>query len=146
MKLKIKKLREDAVMPRYATDGAAGMDLCAALDEPVTIAPGQRVRIPTGIAIALPSKETVAVLCARSGLAHRCGLTLSNCVGIIDSDYRGEILVSLINQSGEPCTVSPGERFCQMLILPVLQPEIEQADTLDDTERGAGGFGSTGLS
>lgn len=144
--LKLKKLRPDAVVPAYATDGSAGMDLCAALDAPVVIAPGERVRIPTGLAIALPDAGWVAVICARSGLAHREGLTLSNCIGVIDSDYRGELLVSLINQSREPRTVTPGERFCQMLLLPVYTPKIELVDELDDTARGAGGFGSTGLS
>ena len=144
MELKIKRVHPDAVLPRRATDGSAGMDLCARLSEPLTVAAGERVCIPTGIAVGLPSPETVALIFARSGLAVRHGLTLSNCVGVIDSDYTGEIQVGLINQSAEPYTVQPGERIAQMVIAPVLLPTVREVEELTETARGAGGFGSTG--
>ena len=142
--LKIKKLRENARVPFRATGGSAGMDLYACIDEPVTIAPHEIKLIPTGIAIALESADYVAYLFARSGLAIKHGIAPANCVGVIDSDYRGEVCVGLVNQTNEPFTVEPEERIAQMVISPVILPEIEVADTLDDTERGAGGFGSTG--
>lgn len=144
MQLKIKKVRENATIPVRATDGSAGMDLHAWLEQPLTVAPGERVRIPTGIAIGLPSADTVALIFARSGLAVKHGLTLSNCVGVIDSDYTGEIQVGLINQSDTAYTVQPNERIAQMVVMPVLLPTIVETDTLEETARGAGGFGSTG--
>lgn len=144
LQLKIKKVRENAILPVRATDGSAGMDLHAWLEEPLTVAPGERVRIPTGIAIGLPSAETVALVFARSGLAIKHGLTLSNCVGVIDSDYTGELQVGMINQGTESYTVQPDERIAQLVILPVLTPELVETDTLEETARGAGGFGSTG--
>ncbi len=144
MELKVKRLHPDAVIPTRATDGSAGMDLHAVLGEPLTVAAGERVRIPTGIAIGLPSPETVALVFARSGLAVKHGLTLSNCVGVIDSDYTGEIQVGMINQSDTPYTVQPGERIAQLVIMPVLQPTVVETDTLEKTARGDGGFGSTG--
>lgn len=144
MQLKIKKLDPRAVLPTRGTAGSAGMDLRALLDEPVCVPAGGRVTIPTGIAIGLPSAETVGLVYARSGLAVKHGLTLSNCVGVIDSDYTGEIRVGLINQSDAAYTIQPGERIAQLVIAPVLLPEIEEAEELDRTERGAGGFGSTG--
>lgn len=142
--LKIKKVRENAMIPVRATDGSAGMDLHAWLEEPLTVQPGERVRIPTGIAIGLPSPETVALIFARSGLAIKHGLTLSNCVGVIDSDYTGEVQVGMINQGDAAYTVQPGERIAQMVIMPVLLPDIVETDELDKTARGEGGFGSTG--
>ena len=144
MELKIKRLHPDAVIPQRATDGSAGMDLYAVLKEPLTVAAGERVRIPTGIAIGLPSPETVALVFARSGLAVKHGLTLSNCVGVIDSDYTGEIQVGIINQSDTAYTVQPGERIAQLVITPVLQPTVVETDTLEKTARGDGGFGSPG--
>ena len=144
MELKIKRLHPDAVIPQRATDGSAGMDLYAVLKEPLTVAAGERVRIPTGIAIGLPSPETVALVFARSRLAVKHGLTLSNCVGVIDSDYTGEIQVGIINQSDTAYTVQPGERIAQLVITPVLQPTVVETDTLEKTARGDGGFGSTG--
>ncbi len=144
MELKVKRLHPDAVIPQRATDGSAGMDLYAVLKEPLTVAAGERVRIPTGIAIGLPSPETVALVFARSGLAVKHGLTLSNCVGVIDSDYTGEIQVGIINQSDTAYTVQPGERIAQLVIMPVLQPTVVETDTLEKTARGDGGFGSTG--
>ena len=144
MILKIKKLKCNAVIPKAATGGSAGMDLCACIDENIVIKPGERVLVPTGIAIALPDNSYVAYIYARSGLAIKSGITLSNCVGVVDSDYRGEVKVGLINHSDKEYTVSNGDRIAQMVIAPVIVPEIEEADELDETERNAGGFGSTG--
>lgn len=142
--LKIKKLRENARVPFRATAGSAGMDLYACIDKAITIAPHDIKLIPTGIAIALESAEYVAYLYARSGLAIKHGIAPANCVGVIDSDYRGEVCVGLINQTTEPFVIEPNERIAQMVISPVILPEIEVVDELDDTDRGAGGFGSTG--
>lgn len=142
--LKIKKLRKNAKIPYRATPGSAGMDLYACLDEAVTIEPGERAMIPTGIAIALESPAYCAFLYARSGLAVKYGIAPANCVGVIDSDYRGEVCAVLQNYSREPFTVLNGERIAQLVIAPVELPEIEVVDELDDTARGTGGFGSTG--
>jgi len=142
--LNCKLLRSDAVLPHRATDGSAGYDLCACIDAPIALEPGGRAVIPTGIAIALPSNNMAAFIFARSGLAVKHGIAPANAVGVIDSDYRGEILVGLTNHYQEPYTIKPGERIAQMVIMPVLLPEIVAADTLTETERGAGGFGSTG--
>ena len=148
MELKIKALSPrigaDIPVPSYATAGSAGMDLRACIDAPVTIMPGEQGLIPTGLAIALPDPGYVALLYARSGLAIKHGLSPANCVGVIDSDYRGEIVVALRNYAKEPYTVEPGERIAQMVITPVVQAAIALVDELDDTDRGAGGFGSTG--
>ena len=142
--LKIKKVRPEAALPQRATAGSAGMDLCACMEEPLTIAPGDLVSIPTGIAVALPSSGYVALVFARSGLGVRHGIALSNGVGVIDSDYRGEVCVGLCNLGAEPYTIQPGERVAQMIAAPVFAAQLTETDTLDDTDRGAGGFGSTG--
>ena len=144
MQLKIKKLKEAAKIPMRATGGSAGMDLYACMEESVTLAPGQLAVIPTGIAIELPDNTCAAFLYARSGLGVKHGICLSNGVGVIDSDYRGEICAGLCNVSDKPYVIEPGERVAQMVIAPVLLPEIVEADELGGTERGAGGFGSTG--
>lgn len=144
MKLKIKRLHPDARMPVRSTEGSAGMDLCALLEEPLTLEPGGRAGVPTGIAIGLPGRETVGLVFARSGLAVKHGLALSNGVGVIDSDYRGEIKVGLVNLSDKPYTIQPGERIAQLAVMPVLLPALEEVETLEETDRGAGGFGSTG--
>lgn len=148
MELKIRalspKLGKEIPFPAYATPGSAGMDLRACIDEPVTVPAGERAKIPTGLAIALPGPEWVALVYARSGLAIKHGLAPANCVGVIDSDYRGEIVVGLLNASREPYTIEPGERVAQLVIMPVTQAQITVVDELDETERGAGGFGSTG--
>lgn len=143
-KLKIKRLREDAKLPKRATEGSAGMDLSACIDEPKVIKPGDLVLIPTGIAIELPSAKYVAYIFARSGLGIKHGVCLSNGVGVIDSDYRGEVCVGLCNVSKEEYTIAPGERIAQMVISPVSLMPVEEAEELTDTDRGAGGFGSTG--
>lgn len=146
MVLKIKKLSENAVIPKTATGGSAGMDLYACLDSDITLAPGQRALIPTGIAIALESNAYVAYIYARSGLAIKSGITLSNCVGVVDSDYRGEVKVGLINLSDSEYTVKNGDRIAQMVIAPVIMADVQEVSELDETERAAGGFGSTGRS
>ncbi|MBQ3416555.1 MAG: dUTP diphosphatase [Ruminococcus sp.] len=142
--LKVMKIRPDAKIPKRATEGSAGMDLYACLDQPVEILPHQRALIPTGIAVAPESPRYAAFIYARSGLAIKKGIAPANCVGVVDSDYRGEVCVGLLNSSEEPFTVEPFERIAQVVIAPVELPEIEEVDSLDTTERGAGGFGSTG--
>lgn len=144
MKLKIRKLREDATIPRRATEGAAGMDLYACIDENITLAPQQLVIVPTGIAIELPDSGCAAFLYARSGLGVKHGICLGNGVGVIDSDYRGEVCVGLCNVSDKPYVIAPGERIAQMVIAPVFTPDVVEVSELSDTQRGAGGFGSTG--
>lgn len=144
MQLKIRRLDERAVLPERGTVGSAGLDLRALLDEPLTVPAGGRVCVPTGIAIGLPGAETVGLVYARSGLAVKHGLALSNGVGVIDSDYTGEIRVGLVNLSDVPYTIQPGERIAQLVITPVLLPELVETDHLDETARGSGGFGSTG--
>ena len=146
MELKIKKLREGAKIPQRATPGSAGMDLYACLDAPVTLAPGQLAVVPTGLAMELPDNGCAAFLYARSGLGVKHGVCLSNGVGVIDSDYRGEVCAGLCNVSDKPYVIEPGERVAQMVIAPVFTPEIREVGALSDTERGAGGFGSTGRS
>ena len=148
MKLKIKavsdKIGKDIPYPFYATAGAAAMDLCACVDAPVEVAPRALVSIPTGIAIALPSAEYVALVFARSGLGIKHGIALSNGVGVIDSDYRGEVQVGLTNLSHTPYTISPADRIAQLAVVPVVQVNPVPVENLDETERGSGGFGSTG--
>ena len=120
------------------------MDLHACLDQPITLLPGGRTVIPTGIAIALPSADYVALVLARSGLGIKHGVVPSNCVGVIDSDYRGEIMVGLYNSGESEYTVQPADRIAQLMVVPVVQAQIQMVDELDETQRGAGGFGSTG--
>ena len=138
------KIGKEIPAPFYATPGSAAMDLCACVDEPVEIAPRALVSIPTGIAIALPSPAYVALVFARSGLGIKHGIALSNGVGVIDSDYRGEIRVGLTNLSDVPYTVQPGDRIAQLMVTPVVRPALVQVEELDETQRGTGGFGSTG--
>lgn len=144
MTLKIKKTDPRAAIPARGTSGSAGMDLRAVLDEPMTLLPGVLVSVPTGIAIGLPSPDTVGLVFARSGLAVKHGIGLSNGVGVIDSDYTGEIRVGLVNQSQTPYELHPGERIAQLVVMPICRPALVEVDTLEETERGAGGFGSTG--
>lgn len=144
MTIQVKRTDPRAILPRYATDGAAAMDLSACLSgEEVTLAPGERALIPTGIAVAVPLCH-VGLIFARSGLAVKQGLTLSNGVGVIDSDYRGELKVGLINLGREPYTIRHGERIAQLAVMPVVQTQPVEVEALDDTARGTGGFGSTG--
>ena len=140
----VKRVRPGAALPQRATSGSAGYDLRACLEEEVTILPGQTVTIPTGLAIDLGRPDRAAFIFARSGLGIKHGVVPGNCVGVIDSDYRGEILVGLHNHSDAPYTIAPGDRIAQMILLPVLTPAVEEVDALEDSDRGAGGFGSTG--
>lgn len=142
--LKIKKVRENAKLPTRGTPGSAGLDLYACMDAPLTLAGGETALIPTGIAIGIDDIHYAAFIHSRSGLAIKHGIGLLNSVGVIDSDYRGEICVGVINQIAEPYTIQPFERIAQMVIKPVEMPEIVECDDLDETGRGAGGFGSTG--
>ena len=148
MDLKIKavspKIGKDIPLPFYATPGSAAMDLHACIDEAVVIPAGGRSMIPTGLAIALPSADYVALVYARSGLGIKHGVAPANCVGVIDSDYRGEILVGLQNSGGSEFTVRPGDRIAQLMIAPVVRANLQMVEELDETARGAGGFGSTG--
>ena len=141
--LRIKRLRPDASMPRSATEGAAGLDLAAAIDAPIELAPGARAAVPTGIAIALPAGHEGQVR-PRSGLSSRHGVTVVNAPGTIDEDYRGEVKVLLVNLGDAPHTISSGDRIAQLVVAPVTRVTLEEAETLDETARGAGGFGSTG--
>lgn len=139
----VKKLRAGAKMPTFGSEEAAGADLYACLDEEVTVAPGQTEFIPTGLAMALP-KGYVGLVYARSGLACKQDLAPANKVGVIDSDYRGEFMIALHNHGKETRTVHHGDRVAQLVITPVLRPLYREEDSLDETARGTGGFGSTG--
>jgi len=143
MTLKIKKLRPLAKTPVRATDGAAGYDLSACIDSELLLPAGGCKLIPTGIAIALP-ENTVGLVFGRSGLGIRHQIAPANAVGVIDSDYRGEIAVGLKNHSDTDYIIKPGERIAQLVIMPVLTPQLEETDELSETERSSGGFGSTG--
>ncbi len=142
--VKVLKKRENAIIPERATSGAAGLDLYACIDEDIIIKAGESALVATGIAIELPSKEMAAFVFARSGLATKFGISLSNSVGVVDSDYRGEIYVSLRNFSAEDYTIKRDERIAQMIIMPVLPVSFCEVENLGDTARGDGGFGSTG--
>ena len=141
--IRVKKLKENAILPTYGSAGAAGADLYACLDEDVTILPGETAWIPTGLALEVP-EGCAGLVYARSSLGVKRGLAPANKVGVIDSDYRGEIRVVLLNHGKEPQTIQSGERVAQFIITPVLTPAYEQVEELSDTTRGAGGFGSTG--
>jgi len=148
MDIKIKYLSEkvskEIPAPFYATSGSAGMDLAACIDSEITIEPGERVLVPTGISVALPSGEYVGLVFARSSLGLKKGITLPNAVGVIDSDYRGEVMVALTNISDKPYTVKQGERIAQLVIMPVCVANVVVCDELPKTQRGDGAFGSTG--
>ena len=141
--VKIQKLREGAKLPSYGSAFAAGADLSACLEAPIAILPGQTAMVPTGLAMELP-EGTVGLVYARSGLASKKGLAPANKVGVIDSDYRGEVMVALHNHSAQAAVVEPGERIAQLVIAPVLRAAFAETDALSDTVRGEGGFGSTG--
>lgn len=141
--IRVKKLREEAILPTYGSAEAAGADLYACLDEPVTIEPGETAWIPTGLSLEVP-KGCAGLVYARSSLGAKRGLAPANKVGVIDSDYRGEIRVVLLNHSKQTQTVEHGERIAQFLITPVLTPAYTEVSELTETDRGTGGFGSTG--
>ena len=142
-KVAVKKLREGAILPTFGSNEAAGADLYACLEQDVTIAPGGTVFVPTGLAMELP-RGYAGLIYARSGLACKRGLAPANKVGVVDSDYRGEFIVALHNHGSQPQTISHGERIAQLVVTPVLIPEYIEVETLSDTQRGTGGFGSTG--
>lgn len=132
-------------LPTYATEGAAALDLRACLEEAVTLEPGETVTVPSGIAIGIHDPGLVAILAPRSGLGIKHGIVLANTIGVIDSDYQGEIKIGLRNQGQAPYTIQPGERICQMLFMPVVQASLRVVETFsEDSQRGAGGFGHTG--
>ena len=145
MFINVKKLNKNAQLPFRATRGSAGADLFACIDTDIVVLPQERVLVPTGIAIELESPETGAFIFPRSSLSSKFGISLANCVGVVDSDYRGEIKVPVINHSNEPYTIHNGERIAQMVILPVILPTFAEADELTETQRSDGGFGSTGV-
>ncbi len=138
------RLGRELPLPRYATDGSAGMDLRACLDEPLELRPGETALIPTGLAIHIADPGLAAVLLPRSGLGHRHGVVLGNLVGLIDSDYQGQVMVSCWNRGHEPFTIEVGERIAQMVFVPVVQAAFEIVDEFQASGRGAGGFGHTG--
>lgn len=144
--VKVKKVSSNSLaLPTYATGASAGVDLCADLKESLVIMPGENVKIPTGLAIELPNRYVVGLIFARSGLASNYGLGLTNGVGVIDSDYRGEIQVLVQNRGQQQVTINPGDRIAQMVFMPVFQALFEEVAELQETSRGTGGFGSTGL-
>ena len=144
LKIRFKKILPDAFVPTYGSDFAAGADLHALTEKEITVNPGQTVLVHTGIALEIP-EGTVGLVFARSGLATKQGLAPANKVGVIDSDYRGEIMVSIYNQSNEERIIKNGDRIAQISSLPYYTALFEQSDLLDDTGRGEGGFGSTGI-
>lgn len=143
VEIAVRRLRDDAIIPRYMTPHAAGLDLCAAVDGDLVLMPGQRALVGTGLAIALPDGYEAQVR-PRSGLALRYGITLLNSPGTIDPDYRGEVGVIMVNLGEEPFTVRPGERIAQLVIAPFARAQLRETAELGDTQRGDGGFGHTG--
>jgi deoxyuridine 5'-triphosphate nucleotidohydrolase len=138
------RVGRDMELPRRATAGSAGLDLRACLDAPLVLEPGKTELVPTGIAIHIGDAGLAAVLLPRSGLGHKHGIVLGNLVGLIDSDYQGQVMVSVWNRGAQAFTIQPGERIAQMVIVPVVQVEFEVVGEFEATARGAGGFGSTG--
>lgn len=145
MKLKVKKLNSNAILPKRVTENSAGADLYACIENPVIIKKGEIVKIPSGISVEPEDKNTVLMIFARSGLSSKYGITLANCTGIIDSDYRGEIIIPLINLGKSDFTIEKNMRIAQLVVMPVIFPEIVETENLSDTERGINGFGSTGI-
>ncbi|MBI3590900.1 MAG: dUTP diphosphatase [Candidatus Melainabacteria bacterium] len=144
VKVEFVKVHSKAQLPSYATEGAAGMDLTNVLDKPLILKPGERAKVPTGLIMVLPEGYEGQVR-PRSGLAAKHGITLTNCVGTVDSDYRGEICCLMINLGNEPYTINPGERIAQLVISPIVQASTKFIEKIpEETKRGAGGFGSTG--
>ena len=146
IKLIDKRLGNEFIMPNYATEGSAGLDLCACIDETLTINPGDTILISAGFAIHIADKSYAAMLLPRSGLGHKYGIVLGNLTGLIDSDYQGEIFVSCWNRGNTSFKINPGDRIAQMIIVPVVQPDFEFVDSFNETIRGSGGFGHTGVS
>jgi len=139
-----KRIGKEFPLPKYATDGSAGMDLYACLDEHLHVAPGETHLIPTGIAIHLDDRHLAAMILPRSGLGHKHGIVLGNLVGLIDSDYQGQIFISVWNRGQHPFTIEPGDRIAQMIIVPIALADFKVVDEFTPSARGAGGFGHTG--
>ena len=146
LRLLDERLGRDYPLPEYATQGSAGFDLRACVHEPLLVEPGQTELIPTGIAIHINDPELAAIILPRSGLGHKHGIVLGNLVGLIDSDYQGQVLVSCWNRSCQPFTIDPGLRLAQMVIVPIVQVEFDVVRDFDASTRGEGGFGHTGQS
>ena len=142
--IQVKRLHPKAIVPERATNGSAGYDLHACIENPIPIQPGETVRIPTGFAIAIEDSACVGLIYPRSGMSTKYNVSLPNAVGVIDSDYRGEILVALTNYSNRVFTVNPEQRVAQMVFTPIYLPKWEEVEALNDTQRGEGGFGSSG--
>jgi dUTP pyrophosphatase len=140
------RLGSEFPLPAYATEGSAGVDLRACLDGPLTLAPGDTALIPSGIAIHIGDPGLAAVLLPRSGLGHKHGIVLGNLLGLIDSDYQGEVMISVWNRGSEPFEIRPGERIAQMILVPVVQARFEIVESFEQSRRGAGGFGHSGRS
>jgi len=144
LKIMDPRVGDSIPLPHYATDGSAGLDMRACIDEALTVAPGETVLVPTGIAIHVADPKLAAVLLPRSGLGHKHGLVLGNLTGLIDSDYQGQVFISCWNRSSKSYDVQPGERIAQMVFVPVEQVEFRVVDEFDASDRGAGGFGHSG--
>lgn len=146
IKILDKRLGTQFPVPTYATEGSAGLDLRALLEQSLTLAPGETQLIPTGMAIHLANPQYAAMILPRSGLGHKHGIVLGNLVGLIDSDYQGQLFVSCWNRGNSEFTIDVGDRIAQLIIVPVVQVDFEVVDDFSDSQRGAGGFGSTGIS
>lgn len=144
LKILDQRLGDEFPLPDYATDGSAGVDMRACLDETLILEPGQTTLIPTGMAIHIGDPSLAAVLLPRSGLGHKHGIVLGNLVGLIDSDYQGQVFVSCWNRGSDPFTIEPGERIAQMVLVPVVQARFEIVEEFEESKRGAGGFGHSG--
>ncbi len=138
------RIGDSIPLPHYATDGSAGMDMRACIDEPLTVSPGETVLVPTGLAIHVADPALAAILLPRSGLGHKHGIVLGNLTGLIDSDYQGQLFISCWNRSSLSYEIQPAERIAQMVIVPVEQVELQVVEEFNASERGAGGFGSSG--
>lgn len=138
------RLGTEFPLPEYATEGSAGIDLRACLDEPLTLEPGQTQLLPTGMAIHIEDPALAAMILPRSGLGHKHGIVLGNLVGLIDSDYQGQLMVSCWNRGNTTFTIQPGERIAQLILVPVVQAKLEIVESFDESDRGAGGFGHSG--
>jgi dUTP pyrophosphatase len=144
LKVLSEKIGSEFPLPEYATEGSAGMDLRACLDEAITLEPGDTTLLPTGIAVYIADPGLAAVILPRSGLGHKHGIVLGNLVGLIDSDYQGELMVSCWNRGNTTFEITPGERIAQLVVMPVIQAKFEMVEEFQATDRGTGGFGSSG--